>query len=976
MSVTIPDSVTLIGDDSFSNCTGLKQVDIGNGVTRIGDHAFENCTRLTQVTIGNSVTSIGGGAFYDCEGLTKVTIPKNVTSIGNSAFSHCEGLKQVNISDSVTSIGDYAFSNCTGLTQMTIGNSVTTIGAGAFESCESLTQVTIPDSVKDIGEYAFLDCSSLASVEIGSNVTRIPFKLFYGCESLEKIAVPDSVKSIVAQAFDGCNNLTKIAIGNGVTEIVTFALFGGCNKLAEITVGEKNPVYYSEGNCVIEKESKTLIVGCKNSIIPSGESVTSIGSFAFLSCKGLTNVTIPNSVITIHSFAFAGCTDLTNVTIPDSVTSIDGNAFNGCVGMTSIVLPQSVAKIESSAIPEYAVIYGYIGSYAQQWAEENNRAFVPIGDAAVTLNVAKMVNEPSVNVYGFANPGADVVCAVNGTETITVQASASGRWNAVIPLTGAKDGDSFAIKATVTVDGKTAEGTETVTYKPDAIVFQEFTLNHSCYSVNIKDEKMGVSVPNFTFFPDNPLAFRIKVSNSDRVEKLFVISTKDGDSRQMELTYDADSGYWFANGYFDNSDENYVPGVFTVKGTDKDGKEFDAGVTIKINFLIDPSGYAYEAVTSNKLEGVTAAVYYKNAQGHELLWNAETADQLNPIKTLSDGAFAWVVPEGKWQVRLTKDGYRQAVSEWMDVPPEYTNVYIPMVSTVVPGVAYVNVYADRAEITFSQYMEIESVNMNSVKFNGYTGTIAPIDKTETASGSGVFYAKAFTFTPEKAFSGEVAVAVANAKNYAGKEMASPYSATFTVAAEPKNLTATQDVSAVYGKTAEVTVSAENAAGKTVSVACDSANVTLSDKTLTLDETGKATLSVTGEMPGVANLTFALDGTTLKAAAKVSVTVPEVPAEPEQPTDPENPATPTDPENPATPTDPEGPDQPTYALGDVDGDGEVTSGDARLALRASVQLEKYEPGSAAFLAADADKNGEIESSDARTILRVSVKLETF
>ena len=153
-------------------------------------------------------------------------------------------------------------------------------------------------------------------------------------------------------------------------------------------------------------------------------------------------------------------------------------------------------------------------------------------------------------------------------------------------------------------------------------------------------------------------------------------------------------------------------------------------------------------------------------------------------------------------------------------------------------------------------------------------------------------------------------------------------------------------------------------------------MTLSDKTLTLDETGKATLSVTGEMPGVANLTFALDGTTLKAAAKVSVTVPEVPAEPEQPTDPENPATPTDPENPATPTDPEGPDQPTYALGDVDGDGEVTSGDARLALRASVQLEKYEPGSAAFLAADADKNGEIESSDARTILRVSVKLETF
>ncbi|MBQ6118334.1 MAG: Ig-like domain-containing protein [Clostridia bacterium] len=67
---------------------------------------------------------------------------------------------------------------------------------------------------------------------------------------------------------------------------------------------------------------------------------------------------------------------------------------------------------------------------------------------------------------------------------------------------------------------------------------------------------------------------------------------------------------------------------------------------------------------------------------------------------------------------------------------------------------------------------------------------------------------------------------------------------------------------------------------------------------------------------------------------------------------------------------------TFLPGDVDGNGEVTPGDARLALRASVQLEKYEPGSAAFLAADADGNGEIESSDARTILRVSVKLESF
>ncbi|MBQ6119883.1 MAG: leucine-rich repeat domain-containing protein, partial [Clostridia bacterium] len=610
--------------------------------------------------------------------------------------------------------------------------------------------------------------------------------------------------------------------------------FSGCTGLINLDVSANNPAYFSAGNCLIEKESKALVAGCKNSVIPSDgsvtcigncaflgcmemtsvtipdsvtsigdsafedciglmslvipDSVTSIGEYAFSGCTGLTSVTIPNSVMSIRNGTFQKCSGLSSVTIPNSVTSIGAVAFEDCTGLAIIVIPISIIEIDFDAIPTSAVIFGYAGSYAQQWAKKNNYVFMIIEEATVTLNAPEMVNEPSVNVYGFANPGADVVCSVNGTETITVQTSANGRWNAAIPLTGAKDGDSFTIKATVTVDGKTDEKTASVAYKPDAILFEELTLNHSYYSVTITGKRLGVSAPNFTFVPGQPLAFRIKVSNNDRVKKLFVVSTKDGDSRQMELTYDADSGYWFANGYFDNADGNYVPGVFTVKGTDKDGKEFDAGVTIKINFLIDPSGYAYEAVTSNKLEGVTAAVYYKDAEGHELLWNAETADQLNPVTTLSDGAFTWVVPEGQWQVRLTKPGYLEARSEWMDVPPEYTDVYLGMAAEAAPEVAYCNVYADRAEITFSQYMNIDTVNEGSLKFDGYTGTAAPLDKTETSPGSGVFYAKSFSFTPEKSFSGEVSVSIAYVLNYAGREMAAPFTAAVTVAAEPKNLT--------------------------------------------------------------------------------------------------------------------------------------------------------------------------------------------
>ena len=149
---------------AFFGCAGLTSVTIPNSVTSIGNCAFEGCTGLTSVTIGNSVTSIGDSAFYGCTGLTSVTIPDSVTSIGVSAFDSCTGLTSVTIPDSVTSIGFFAFQGCTGLSSVTIGNSVTSVGLQSFYGCAGLTSVTIPDSVTDIGIGAFAGCTELTSI--------------------------------------------------------------------------------------------------------------------------------------------------------------------------------------------------------------------------------------------------------------------------------------------------------------------------------------------------------------------------------------------------------------------------------------------------------------------------------------------------------------------------------------------------------------------------------------------------------------------------------------------------------------------------------------------------------------------------------------------------------------------------------------------------------------------------------------------
>ena len=150
--------------DYYLCLSDISSVTIPNTVTIIGMYAFYDCKKLTSITIPNSVTSIDASAFDGCTGLKSVTIGNSVTSIGRQAFSRCTGLTSITIPNSVTSIGSYAFQICSGLTSVTIGNSVPSIGNCAFDSCTGLTSVTIPNSVEAIGLQVFYDCSKLKDI--------------------------------------------------------------------------------------------------------------------------------------------------------------------------------------------------------------------------------------------------------------------------------------------------------------------------------------------------------------------------------------------------------------------------------------------------------------------------------------------------------------------------------------------------------------------------------------------------------------------------------------------------------------------------------------------------------------------------------------------------------------------------------------------------------------------------------------------
>ena len=238
---------------------------------------------------------------------------------------------------------------------------VTAIDKEAFRDCYALTSVSIPPSVTAIGEHAFAGCTALDSVDISdlsiwcsidfssesSNPCYRAHHLYLRGTEIVDLVIPDSVSTISSFAFSGCSSINSVSIPNTVMEI-GLSSFSNCPSLSVINVASDNPNYDSRDSCnaIIKTANGKLIVGCRNTVIPS--TVTAISDWAFYACSSLTSIVIPNSVTEIGYESFYGCSSLIGVNIPNSVLTIGYQAFYGCSSLRSIHIPGSVRGIASS----------------------------------------------------------------------------------------------------------------------------------------------------------------------------------------------------------------------------------------------------------------------------------------------------------------------------------------------------------------------------------------------------------------------------------------------------------------------------------------------------------------------------------------------------------------------------------------------------------------------------------------------------
>ena len=304
-----------------------------------------------------------------------------------------------------------------------------------------------------------------------------------------------------------------------------------------------------------------------------------------------------------------------------------------------------------------------------------------------------------------------------------------------------------------------------------------------------------------------------------------------------------------------------------------------------LNWLVDPSGYVYEAVDSNRLESVTATIYFKNAEtGVVTLWDADEYDQLNPLTTSADGTYAWDVPEGLWQVKYEKDGYETTYSDWLPVPPPQLDVNIGMVSTQAPMVELINIYEDSAEIVFSQYMDVATVTTGNIMLSqdgkALPGSMSPVNAESKPGAESTQYASVFSirFDDSIKSTSPVSVNITGTKNYCGKTLKNNYSENIDVKSKITNILVPDNIEVDYANGSTVTIKATPAAavnGKKLNVYLSNDFTVDTANAVVFDERGIATLVLTPKLPGAVDIEFSIEDTIITVKRTITVLLNQI-----------------------------------------------------------------------------------------------------
>ena len=572
---TIDDKpVTAIAGYAFDGNTTITEVQLGQ-IRSLGRFVFRDCTKLKTITIPKTVTvggEYGDGALEDscvesvvfeegipgipaniCDGASKlktVVIPESPDpeqpyEIGERAFAGT-ALTSVVIPDSVNKIGGYCFSGCTQLKSVTLSKSLTAIGRYAFRNCEQLKELTIPKTVTVGGEYGdgALEDSCVETLTIADGMETIPAYLSMNNKALRTLILPESVTTIEEYAFYGCSNLETV-ISDRDLFVFRNTSFEKCVKLGD------------QRFAVIDRTQTYL---------------TAVSERADV--RGVVNFKLRYQLTP----AVAGDADDIRITLDlpesisllqDSITSsnLDVSAFNN--NQLTVTAPQGELRF-SARVTEYgssdvsAALHFWLKS--STW--EQTIGTVHVECPELTFSVPDTVNTREVEVCGIAAKGREVSVYVNGQPAGTFTASEyTGKYRGIVTLPEGEDGTEYRLHA-VSGEQTSPELTTICASRKPVVTEVDFSYNSS-QTKDVTDVFTKGASPVITFNPSYPVSFEIEATNSDRIDRMFVTSTKGSETDYVEAFYNKESGTWITKDSFDGS-QSYVPGSLNISILEKE----------------------------------------------------------------------------------------------------------------------------------------------------------------------------------------------------------------------------------------------------------------------------------------------------------------------------------------------------------------------------------------------------------------------
>jgi len=955
-SVSIPDSITEIGWAAFRGNIRLTSVSIPDSVTSIGGQAFgfaSNNQRIANFTIDGSHRSAAHRyAVENGFGFNEDPSSGFATSVQVDRWTNAWSL---------TIIDYFATDTIVEIPSEIHGVRVTEIGSNAFGGNQAITSVVIPESVTSIGWAAFRGTTSLQTVDIPASVITIGNNAFQNSNNgLIILGVPDSA----AEDYAIENNITFMPSLDHIT-IVTDQMTNSAQINVSGIARAGSTIRIFEGNTQIATFTASQAHRYSG-------TVTLRGGFGTRTIRAETTTETGRRISASTTVRFEeNAPRLISFLMHHSRRTIDLMATDG-VRQTLIHMPGQPftfeARMENSegieqlhfASVRSGVMLRMQATYdprrdlwvAHGFFDPSDRNYVPAQLSVIVNNNVSILNlddfefDLDMDVDDFLQDNdivlppewenAEIEVTENAPDRVVTNITLADENRTTITTTSTyrvvlesaardmlRNGD---FTRAIDVNGRVMYVSNTSTSNTNLSsrteIIQEMLLP-SGY--------MGWVVTGFDLYTNlASLATQTPTMFGTAVGILY--SFFDGASHVAAGGCRLTEVAIFAGRVAISLSAKQVMGAIMLAGP-VGWKAVAAAVVVTVvataakNFIgwlfrsranysviIDPAGYVYEAVPSNRLVGVTMTAFFRATMDDEpVLWDASEYDQSNPLLTDHEGRYAWDVPEGFWQVRAEMDGFETAYSLWMPVPPPQLNINIGMISRAAPVVESINAYPDAIEIIFNRFMDIDTLTTSNITVsqngNNIPGTIELVNRewsidptSEYVEYIEGYFASTIKFIPNSTLDESVTINIStNVASYAGTTMAQAFTQTLDTRPEPVEIRV-QDTDIAFDEYGNIIVTilpVGAAVGQRIIAVSDSPMIASVEREITIGADGRAVIPIFGELPGLANITLTLEGTSLQTQFAVNVDMPG------------------------------GSTEPNIIPGDVNGDGVVTAADVAL-----------------------------------------------